>query len=87
MKKYEGICELDYKYFMADISIEVPCPNCGSMNTWDLDGTHIEYPKFNVVDTMSFECEECECEFEVPYKLIPPTVKVEIYDEDIKQLK
>lgn len=59
----------DDKYFIFDGIIEVNCPVCGAKLEKDFSDDHIEYINDYIGkkdDGVSFWCEKCKKEFEMP---------------------
>ncbi len=75
----------DMKYLFFNGQIKVKCPDCRKEMIRDFESDHIEYPQIGKSDVIGFECEGCEKEYEMSFKVKSITVELEYNDKLVKQ--
>lgn len=56
--------ELDVKRFKLPLVINVPCPNCKTINELDFEKCTMDYPVINKQGQVYVYCKDCEDFFE-----------------------
>jgi len=62
--------ELDVKRLrLPGVVLERNCPFCGGLVRLDLNEHYLSYPKVGVMSDVTFYCDHCDDDWEVPIKL------------------